>query len=129
MHLRTALRNALYVALLACLSSAGCSDVKDLLAFNRALQAQYAVPATIDLTGRGTHLKITFQNAPKSMLTADSTGLSSFRRDVAIFTKRHYPKASKLQDVTIGFETVNDFGPITVKRMDAPSTFRLRELP
>jgi hypothetical protein len=129
MHLRTAIRSALCIALLAFFSSAGCSDVKDLYAFNSALQGQYGVPATIDLSGGGAHLKITFQNAPNSMVTADSSGLGSFRREVAIFTKRHYPKASRLEDVTIGFETVNYLGPITMKRRAAPSTFRLSELP
>ncbi|MFL6826011.1 MAG: hypothetical protein ACJ8E2_06060 [Bradyrhizobium sp.] len=73
-------------------------------------------------------MTITFQNAPKSMLTADSAGLS-VARDVAIFTKRRYPKASQLEDVTIAFATVNNLGPIKVTRTDAPHTFRLRELP
>src|SRR3954447_8740827 len=126
MHLRTVLQNVLYVALLASFG-VGCSDVKDLLAFNNALQAEYGTPADIKLSG--THLTITFQNAPKSMLTPDSAGLSSTARDVAIFTKRRYPKASQLEDVTIAFATVNGLGPIRVTRTDAPHTFPLRELP
>jgi hypothetical protein len=127
MHRRTLVRNAFYVALLASFSGAGCSDVKDLLAFNSALQAQYGTPA--DITLSGTHLTITFENAPKSMLRADSAGSSSVARDVAIFAKRRYPKASQLEDVTVAFATVTDFGPIRLTRRDPPHTFRLHELP
>lgn len=122
----TVLRRKLFVALLAFLCGA-CSDVKDLYAFNSALQAQYGVPAEISVSAK--HLTITFQNAPKTMRPADSAALSSVARDVAIFAKRRYRKASQLEDVTIAFATVNSLGPITVTRKDAPYTFRLHELP
>jgi hypothetical protein len=76
-----------------------------------------------------THLILTFQRSPAALEKADSAGRAQFAEDVATFAKGQYPRAARLQDVTIAFSNVTSMGPITITHSDAPYTFRMEDLP
>ena len=115
-------------AVLAAAAAVACADLKDITALAGAIQTEYKTPANVSVNN-GSHLRITFQNAPLAAMKMDSAGRATFARQVATFAKAHYPKAGQLDDISVAFANVTQAGPLTVTRTDAPYSFRPGELP
>lgn len=128
MRLSPRFQSASRLALVAIVVLAACADLKELMTFMGALQAEYRMPANVNLANGG-HLQITFQSLTPDLQKADSSDRASFARDVAIFTKSHYPRPARLEDVTVAFANVSSMGPVTITRSDGAYSFRMRELP
>ena len=122
------MRSTRLLPLLGVVGAMACADLEDISAFAADLQAEYNLPANVNLNN-GSHLAITFQNVPEERLKLDSAGKAAFARGVATFAKAHYNGASHLQDVTVRFATVSSTGPLTITRNDAPYSFTMSELP
>ena len=105
-----------------------CADLKDIVTLASEIQSEYKIPANVSVNN-GTHLQITFRNAPLEAMKLDSAGRATFARGVAAFAKAHYPKSGQLDDITIGFASVRQTGPLTVTRTDSPYSFRASDLP
>jgi hypothetical protein len=93
-----------------------------------ALKKEYHVPANVNLNNR-THLSITFQSPPAAVAKGDEAAREWVAREAATFAKQHYLEAGQLDDITITFANVSNYGPVTVTRTDTPFSFRVRDLP
>ena len=111
--------------------AAACADLKAMMALSLALQKQYGVEASVKVTNE-THLTITFDELPEAIAKAagDSAARSQFARDVASFTKANYGNAARLEDITIAFSHVRNFGgAVTITHTEAPYRFAMRDIP
>jgi hypothetical protein len=114
-----------FVALGCLVTAIGCQAIKDVMALSGALQAEYHLPANVNIGGG--HLAITFQNVDPS-LKLDSTGRADFARNVATFAKTHYAEAASLTDIRVTFATQSTSGPLTITKTDASFVFQAADL-
>ena len=113
------MRSLRAVALAALAVALGCADLKNMQLLSSALVQRYGTQPTVALNN-GSHLRITFQNVPTGTFDPES---------VATFVKAHYPAADSLEDISIAYATTRTSGDLTVTRTEAPTTFRVHDLP
>lgn len=101
------------------------ADLGELATLSGALSDRYGAPAHVNVHN-GTHLTITFQNAPAAELGPAER--EAFAREVAEFTRTTYSRAHELAEIRVGFSETSGVGPVRVTRTEAPYHWSIAEL-
>lgn len=123
----TAVRVAMIAALIGCACSrCGMQQtMRDLLTLHQGLARQYPESA-IGVNVTNSVLTVTFQNSTRASLPeAERAALA---RQVAEFTRDHYPGYARLSRVQVGFVTAHQYGPLTTSRSDVPYSYTVTDL-
>jgi hypothetical protein len=117
--MRLPFRRALFVAL-ALLCACGMGD---LMRFSVGLTREFG-PASVNVNGE--HLTITLQRAPPR--AGSAVGEEAEARRVAEYVRDHYTPWEDLADVTVAFQSHQQYGPVGFTQGRGNFTFTHAEL-
>jgi hypothetical protein len=106
--------------------AAGCGMFRDLITLQQALAREYPGESIKVTVHSDSDLAVVFQNSNYASLPDSER--TAFAHGVAVFAHDHYPAASALRTIEVGFTSTKSLGPLSYTRSQSPYRFSASQL-